>query len=668
MLQLGDGFGRPDVVLAAHPPGVVAADVQGVGVDGVVAPGVAVPAHRLLGDLLQAGALDGGGGAGEVLVHEFRAQADGIEDLGAAVGLVGGDAHLGHDLEQSLADGLDVAPVDLFLVQLLGQIVPDGRQRLEGEVRVDGLGAVTGQHRELVHLARGAGLDHQAGLGAQPGAHQVVVHGRGRQQGGNGQPVGAHRAVRQDEDVVAVAHRLFGVAAQRVQRALHAGRAQFRRVADVQRAGAEGTVGGFLDITDALQILVGQDRLGDFQAHVPAAGVQPQQVGARPDQRHQRHDQFLADGVDGRVGDLGEVLLEVVEQRLGLVRQHRHRVVGAHGADGFLAGDGHGRHQHADVFLGVAEGLLAVQQGGGVGLDAVDVGRQVLQVDLGLVQPLLVGVAAGQFRFQFGVVDDAALLHVDEEHLARLQAPLLDDLVVRNVQHAHFRGHHHQVVVGDQVARGPETVAVQGGADLAAVGEGHRGRAVPGFHQGGVVFVEGAALFVHQGVAGPGLGDQHHHGVGHGIAAGHQQFQGVVEAGRVALAFRNQRPDLLQVVAEQVRGHGMAARRHPVDVAAQGVDLAVVGDHAERVGQVPGREGVGGEALVHQRQRRHHALVAQVVVIGVDLVGQQHALVDQGAGGQRGHVEVFAVLPVGFAHRVFHHLADDEQAALEVVR
>ena len=56
-----------------------------------------------------------------------------------------------------------------------------------------------------------------------------------------------------------------------------------------------------------------------------------------------------------------------------------------------------------------------------------------------------------------------------------------------------FGRHHHQVVVGDDEARRSEPVAVQGGADLAAVGEGDGGRPVPGLHQRGMIFVEGAA-------------------------------------------------------------------------------------------------------------------------------------------------------------------------------
>ena len=46
------------MVLAAQAAGVVAADIEHVAVDRVVAVGVAVAAHRLLGDLGEADALD----------------------------------------------------------------------------------------------------------------------------------------------------------------------------------------------------------------------------------------------------------------------------------------------------------------------------------------------------------------------------------------------------------------------------------------------------------------------------------------------------------------------------------------------------------------------------------------------------------------------------------
>ena len=100
--------------------------------------------HRLGGDLGETGSFDGGGGASEVGVDEVLRQADSVEDLRAAVGLVGRDAHLGRDLEDALTDRLDVAVDDLVLVDFLWKVGLHGEQGLEGQIGVDGFGAIAG--------------------------------------------------------------------------------------------------------------------------------------------------------------------------------------------------------------------------------------------------------------------------------------------------------------------------------------------------------------------------------------------------------------------------------------------------------------------------------------------------------------------------------------------
>ena len=57
-----------------------------------------------------------------------------------------------------------------------------GVERLEGEIGIDRLGAVAGEQAEMMHLARLAGLDHEARLGAQAVADQMMMHGRHREQ------------------------------------------------------------------------------------------------------------------------------------------------------------------------------------------------------------------------------------------------------------------------------------------------------------------------------------------------------------------------------------------------------------------------------------------------------------------------------------------------------
>ena len=91
-------------------------------------------------------------------------------------------------------------------------------------------------------------------------------------------------------------------------------------------------------------------------------------------------------------------------------------------------------------------------------------------------------------------------------------------------------------------------------------------------------------------------------------------------------------------VAEQVGFELALPRAHPVAVALHGVDLAVVRDHAERLRERPGREGVGRVARVDEREARGEPLVAEVRVERLELQRRDHALVDQGAGRQRREV------------------------------
>ena len=347
---------------AAQAEGVVAADFERFGQNRRIAEGVAVAPDRLGGDLGAAGALDGGGGAGEIAGDEFALQADRVEDLGAAIGLVGRDAHLGHDLEQALVDRLDVAVDGLLRVDVLGQVARHGGERVEGEIGVDRLGAVAGQHAEVMHLAGLAGLDHQADRGPQAAADEVMVHAGGGEQRRNRHAVGPDHAVGQDDDVDAGVDGLLGRGAQHVERRAHALGAAVGRIGDVERLGLERVAVHVADGADLLQVLIGEDRLAHLEPLAPALADGVEQVGARADEGDQAHHQLLADRIDRRVGDLGEVLLEIGVEQLRLVRHRRDRHVVAHRADGLLAGDRHRGHQQLEVFLGVAEGLLAIEQ------------------------------------------------------------------------------------------------------------------------------------------------------------------------------------------------------------------------------------------------------------------------------------------------------------------
>src|SRR5690606_42012530 len=94
------------------------------------------------------------------------------------------------------------------------------------------------------------------------------------------------------------------------------------RVGDVEFVAAELLAGNLLDVANLRHRGEIQHGLRDFQAQRRVDVVDVQQVGLGPDERHQRHHHLFADGVDGRVGYLGEQLAEVAVERLGAVRQY----------------------------------------------------------------------------------------------------------------------------------------------------------------------------------------------------------------------------------------------------------------------------------------------------------------------------------------------------------
>ena len=144
------------------PIGHLAAHVEGVAQDLHVSEGGLVTAHGLLGRSRRGRSLHRRVGAGEIVVDEGLRQAHRVEYLGAAIGLVGGDAHLGEHLEHRLAHRLDVALVKLFLGNFLGHLVAEAGDRVEGQIRIDRLGAVAGEKTEVVGQAGLSRLHHRA--------------------------------------------------------------------------------------------------------------------------------------------------------------------------------------------------------------------------------------------------------------------------------------------------------------------------------------------------------------------------------------------------------------------------------------------------------------------------------------------------------------------------
>jgi len=149
------------------------------------------------------------------------------------------------------------------------------------------------------------------------------------------------------------------------------------------------------------------------------------------------HDEFLADGVDGRVGNLCELLAEIVEEYLRFVREHGERSVVSHRCRGLLAFGGHRHEGQLDVFLPEAElRFLGFQVGNGIVYLASAV--YFFKLDAVGVEPLAIGMSVCQLLLDLAIVIDFALLGVDEQNLSGLQSTLLGHLRGVEVDDTHL--------------------------------------------------------------------------------------------------------------------------------------------------------------------------------------------------------------------------------------
>ncbi len=682
LLEEVDGLGVEEVVFPVTAPLVDPAGVEGTlfGIDVTIREGLAMTHERLLGDLLEIGAFATARGAGEEFVHKRGAEADRLKDLRAAVGGDGGDPHLRHGLDDALDRTLEEVVDRLVELDVEHVFLDHPVDRVEGHVGIDRVGPVADEGREVVHLAGLAGFENDRDLGAGALLDEVVVQASHDEKRRHGRVLRVDVAIGENEEIAPVGDHRVGLEAERIEGFLQS-------LASVV-GGEKGVEGGRLeaielDLAQLRELLVVEERMIDAD-HAAALRSGLEEVALGSEEGLRSGDELLTNTIERRIRDLGEDLFEILVEVFRLLREHREGRVIAHRADRLHAGGRGGPEEHAQILVGVAEGELALEDA--LFLDRLRGlrGREILEENAVLVEPLLVGLRGVDALFHLVVGDDAAFLHVHEEHTTGAETPFLHDRERVDVgDNTHLRGHDDEVVLGYIVAARAETVAVEDRADHLSVGEGDRGRAVPRLHEAGVVFVEGLFLGLHEGVALPRLGDHHHDRVDEVVSAEVHEFQRVVKAGGVRPILVDDGEDVLDPVAVFLALAEGLARLHEVRVAHHRVDLAIVGDETVGVRAGPAREGVRRETRVHQRQRRLEIRIVEIGEIIRELAGREHALVDHRLRRQVRDVEIsgsgkgirLVAVNVGVtvgqlvvADRVGDAAADDVELALEIPR
>ena len=372
-----------------------------------------------LGDAVEPDAFDAGDGPGEALVHDFAGDAQDFEDLGAFVGLQGRNPDFGHNFEDALVGGIVVAADEFRQGEVFFQAVralqlSDGGV---GQVRVDRAGTKPDQHSKVVGFPDIAGFDDERGLAAQPFADEVVVDGAQGQERGERGVVVVGVAVGQNQDIGPVAGEVLCRGTDVFDGCFEASLLAVGPEDDIYRAGFKA---GMVGVFDAGEVFIAED--GAVQVDEARPFRAEPDIGRCPAQHGKNgHHAALPDGVNGRVGDLGKELFEVVGQVLALPGKDGKGGIGPHGARRFLPLFERRLQDDVEVFARDAVEELIAEQGLFVHLHGCgDVEGQVLKGDAVFVEPIAVGQSLADDGLDLFIAHDAFLVQVGDEHAARL--------------------------------------------------------------------------------------------------------------------------------------------------------------------------------------------------------------------------------------------------------
>jgi len=353
------------------------------------------------------------------------------------------------------------------------------------------------------------------------------------------------------------------------------------------------------------------------------------------------------------------------------VGDHRERGVVPHAADRLLGVVDHGGKQQLHVLHRQPGRDLAAAQ-----LVARIHCRRLGSVGTGQCgevaearDPLGIRLRAGDAVLDLTVAVEARSLarfavEIDRDHLPRPKAAFQPDRGFGHHHHAGLRAGDQQIVGGQAVTHRPQRIAVHARQHPAPVGHRQRRRAVPGLHDAGEERVHRAMRIGQRVVLRPRLGDHHQLGGRRVAARADERLEHRIERRGIARARRNQRLDVLRMLAEGRCRHLDLVAAHPVLVAADRVDFAVMGEATERLREPPLRKGIGRIALVIDGKARHEARIREVGIEHRQFLGKEQPLVNDAARRQRADVKA---LNLGLDDAFLDPPADQEQVLFERV-
>ena len=255
-------------------------------------------------------------------------------------------------------------------------------------------------------------------------------------------------------------HGVFGLGTEFIESRLEAGGPAVGRPCAIEDFCGEALL---VEVFDALEFVFIQDRAVEAHRVAVQRGFR-EEVPLRSEAGAERHDRPFADRVDGRIGDLREQLLEISEKQPRVCGKHGERDVVAHGKYGFLGALDHWREDHVEFLLGNAVGHLLAREVERREVDLRDVGSggdELAEFEAVFVDPAAVRFLARELLLDFAIVFEFSVGGVGGNHLTGAESALADHFGIFDDHRSGFRSDVEDAVLGDLVAGGTQTIAVQ---------------------------------------------------------------------------------------------------------------------------------------------------------------------------------------------------------------
>ena len=411
LAECGDGLRRPQMAFTFAAVAVLAAFLENAACIGKSDVATSVD---FLSDFLEADSFDTACGSREVLVDKFAVETDGFEYLGAAVAAKRRNAHLRHDLEETLIDSLDVVGCSRNRIHVEFAVMAHVRNAFESKIRVDDRCSVTEQERKVHHFADFAGLHDQADFRADTGFDKRAVHASGSEERRHRYITPIDILVRKHDDVETILHGTDRIASKLLQSFFEDFAVTANRELHLENFSLEALV---TDVFKAADFVFGHDRARNLD-EVSLFRRFFENVAVVADVSREAHHEFFTNRVNRRVRHLGEQLLEIVEQRLRLVREHCKSGVVTHGAKRFCACLCHRLQNYAQVFGRISKTFLLDKQiGRNVG--RIDFAEEAADAHLVFGDPAAIRLTACHERLHFGILQDTVIFDIEIDDFTR---------------------------------------------------------------------------------------------------------------------------------------------------------------------------------------------------------------------------------------------------------